>query len=162
MTAICKDLVSDERRPVDLVRDVKADMVIVPAMSDSVDRAFSAHFHLIAERSLALCYLCNYCGACRTHPTESEDSSSLTEVAFACAPMAPNSGNPKQAKPSFVKLYRTASHQSMCAEMLEQGVPRSCLRVLELRKIAGKEDGIITWQFFEDKSTRFSLCTGDA
>ena len=161
VTAVCKDLVSDEREPVDLVRDVKADMVIVPAMSDSIDRAFSAHLRLIAERSLALSYLCNYCGACKTYPSKYEGPSALTEVSCACAPMAPSDGNPKQAKPLLVKLCRTAGNQNACAKQLEEGVPKSCLRVLELSKSVDEKGAVVGWQFFEDSSSGFSLCAGE-
>lgn len=145
VTAICKDLVADDREPLDLARDMNADIVVVPAMSDSIDRGFASHFELMAERCLAACFLCNLCCMCKSHhqrndnngPNETNlldgNETNETEVSFAYVPGARSDGNPKHAEPKRVSIMRNERGQKECVAQLKQGTPQSCLRIIEVR-----------------------------
>lgn len=133
VVGICKDMVSDDRTIIDLARDIRANIVLVPAFSDSIDRGFRLHFEVLAERGIAVSCLCNYCGACKAHEKKCGEPSDEVEVGYAYAPKA-GEGHPRQARPDPVVFKRTKECSKSCARQLQDGNPQSCLKVVEIRQ----------------------------
>ena len=127
--SICKDTVSDDRESIDLVRDIKANIMLVPAFSDSIQRGFYLPFTVLAERGLAVACLSNYCGACIAH----EKDSSKVEIGYVFAPEA-GEGNPRQAHSNPITFYRNEECKRQCIDEFKSGNPQSCLHVVEIRK----------------------------
>ena len=63
LPSICKDLVSEDERTVQLARAFRPILVCCPAYSGSIDHAFEQPTGSIVERSLAMVCISNCCGA---------------------------------------------------------------------------------------------------
>ena len=99
ITAVCKDLVSDARRPIDLARDLGGDILLAPTMSDSLDRGFGIQLKLLSARNLAVGCVCNLCSFSEAHGNDDDE----VVVSLVSIPAGGNP-HPKQAEPESMKV----------------------------------------------------------
>ena len=124
LPSICKDLVSEERYTVGLAKAFEPDLVCVPALSRSLDKAFEDQMDSLARRSFATTCVCNLCGARRGK----RDS---THVSIVGHPV-PAEDNPTYVRCKTVYISRTPSCLQRCQECFGRGAMRSCLNVVSL------------------------------
>ena len=128
VVGICKDVASNRQHTVELVRDFDADIVAVPAMSKSVNRGFDIQFEYIAKQYLAICVLCNYCGARRGVGFDDN----TTEICRIVVPAESTGSNPKQAGSADDRLLREPECLARCLSSLEGDAPTSCLKIARI------------------------------
>ncbi len=127
ITAVCKDLVSDARRPIDLARDLGGFVLLVPTMSDSLDRGFGIQLELLSARNLAVSCVCNLCSTCEARGNGNDQ----VTVGLVSIPTG-GSPHPKQANPEIIPIHRDSVCQQRCEEDYLAGAPQSCLWVVEV------------------------------
>ena len=127
ITAVCKDLVSDARRPIDLARDLGGDILLAPTMSDSLDRGFGIQLKLLSARNLAVGCVCNLCSFSEAHGNDDDE----VVVSLVSIPAGGNP-HPKQAEPETLAISRDSVCQRRCEEDYLAGAPQSCLWVVKV------------------------------
>ena len=128
-TAICRDLVSDDRYPLDLARDIGADIVCVPALSNSLDRGFGIQLDMLSERNLSIGCVCNLC--CARVVRNGESQATVSCVSYP----APPSANPKQPEHKIAYTYKTVDCLSKCSRVLRESSPHSCLWTVDIVRL---------------------------
>lgn len=123
--AICKDIVSDRRYALDEARDLLPHILCVPAMSASVDWAFSSQVRTLAERNLTVTVVCNQCGGVRGK------GAPPWPVGVVAFPVADEDGH-GHAKAKLENVFRPEGCQEDCCCRLEEARVACSFRAVQL------------------------------
>ncbi len=121
LVGICKDLASDgERVTLEIAHALKPQVVCVPALSQSVDKAFSIALHELTVRKHAIGCVCNLCAARKQY--------GQSEVGVSCVASFEFCGARGKALDCQIhSITRPKGAQAECAQRLG-----GCMRVVSL------------------------------
>lgn len=118
LPTICKDAVSEDSIAFKLARELKPQIVCIPAFSTSVDRGFDLPMKRLVERHLAVSCMSNYCAV---RPAKND-------LGYVMCPGCEKATRPKKKAISYPESFKKDNCESTCLGR-EKG---SCLQVVEI------------------------------
>lgn len=128
MTAICKDIVSDDSEVFKLADTFSPHVVCIPAYSASVEGGFKLPMDRLARRHLAVSCMANYC-ATRCRPNQSD-------LGYACVPEYDPTSFSSHPKAMFEPIQK-----GLCAEDCGKRGQLSCLEVIDIDYTSAAKSG---------------------
>lgn len=125
LPSICRDLASESRYTLDLAKAFEPNIVCVPAMSESMDKAFSNPAETLSERSLAISCICNQCGFITR---QREGGTVVTSV---IAPLEHAEGSTR-TRVKFCNFLRDGDCRSRCLAHKDDCRSASCIHIIDV------------------------------
>lgn len=137
LPSICKDLASDSRYTLDLATAFEPSLVCVPALSTSMDKAFTNPASTLSERNLAVSCVCNQCGFL------TRQRAGGTTVALVAMPLASAEESTK-TRSSLIPCIRDAGCRDRCLSSTDQGRNASCIHIVDIDCKAFAQEGYVS------------------
>lgn len=125
LPSICKDLASEKRFTLDLATSFCPNIVCVPALSPSMDTAFSGPVTELSERSLSVSVVCNQCGRMAGR------EGGVATVGMVGAPLL-NTGSGTRTQCLTLPITRNEKCHGHCLAQLDANGKSSCVHIIDI------------------------------